>query len=201
MDAFEEIYRRNLWKGRDSVSGSGSTLPGTQALRAQLPRLLHRYNVTSIVDAPCGDFHWMRETALGDCEYTGVDIVSEVVDAAARQHSAANRRFLCLDISRDVLPRADLILCRDCLVHFSYSDIFQTLRKFKESGAEFLLTTTFPAQTFNANCPTGHWRPLNLQRPPFNLPEPLCELREQPDATGYFSDKALALWKVSSIPL
>jgi hypothetical protein len=59
---FTNIYRSNHWGGADSVSGGGSDLEQTSALRAALPGVLQRLGVRTLLDAPCGDFHWMGST-------------------------------------------------------------------------------------------------------------------------------------------
>ena len=51
--------------------------------------------------------------------------------------------FYKLDIINDPLPKTDVILCRDCLVHLTIKQIKTALYNFKKSGARFLLTTTF----------------------------------------------------------
>ena len=43
---------------------------------------------------------------------------------------------------------------------------------------------------------TGDWRPLNLERPPFNLPAPALLLNEGCTEGGdTFADKSLGLWR------
>ena len=66
------------------------------------------------------------------------------------------------DITRDALPRADVILCRDCLVHFSFKDIFAAIDNFKKSQSRYLLATTFIAFSENLDVATGEWRRLNM---------------------------------------
>jgi hypothetical protein len=196
MDAFHQIHRENTWNNPETVSGSGSTAQQTERIRAELPAILAAFQITSILDAPCGDYNWMRLTDLGDRTYVGVDIIPDIIDEATRIHGTAQRQFLCLDLSRAPLPAADLILSRDCLVHFSYADVFATLENFRRTGARFLLTTTYPAHTFNVDCPTGHWRPLNLELPPFNFPPPLRVLTEECGEGPSFADKSLGLWSM-----
>src|SRR5688500_1614611 len=76
---FSEIYRDNLWGDPESVSGRGSTLARTVNIRKALPELLRSINARSLLDAPCGDFNWMRLVDLGEIRYTGVDVVSELI--------------------------------------------------------------------------------------------------------------------------
>jgi Methyltransferase domain len=198
---FTAIYRDNAWRGDESGSGPGSSLAATAELRQTLPRLIADLHCVSLLDAPCGDLWWLKEMTLPVATYYGVDIVKSVVAANQRHHAAPGRTFLHLDLRRTPLPRADLILCRDCLVHFSYQDIFATLANFRASGATWLLTTTFPAQPANRDVVTGEWRPLNLHRPPFNLPPPATLLAERcPENAGTYQDKSLGLWRLTDLP-
>ena len=63
-DVFESIMALNRWSGEESRSGPGSTLIYTYNLRRQLIEFLAQFPVKTIFDAPCGDFHWMREVAF-----------------------------------------------------------------------------------------------------------------------------------------
>lgn len=80
------------------------------------------------------------------------------------------------DITVNPLPTADLILCRDCLVHLSFAHIDAALANFRASGARWLLTTTFPMIEENVDCEDGDWRALNLTLPPFCWLQLKCSL-------------------------
>ena len=54
----------NGWQSPESKSGGSSTLSATAAIRAALPRLLSDLGVAVLIDAPCGDFNWMRHVDL-----------------------------------------------------------------------------------------------------------------------------------------
>ena len=56
-------------------------------------RLLSRRRVRSILDAPCGDFYWMKEVALCDIDYIGADIVEEII---ARDRNVGDASLGCL---------------------------------------------------------------------------------------------------------
>ncbi|MDD4050969.1 MAG: class I SAM-dependent methyltransferase [candidate division Zixibacteria bacterium] len=196
---FTRIFRRNTWGDADSISGTGSSLIQTEAVRQVLPSLVRELNCRSLLDIPCGDFFWMKSVGL-DVEYIGGDIVDELIGNNQRRYGGEGRRFMHLDLLQDTLPEVDLILCRDCLVHFSYKHIFQALRNIKRSGIRYLLTTTFVERDRNEDIPTGGWRPVNLQRPPFNFPAPMELIDEQCPDDGY-RDKHLGLWKTADIPI
>jgi hypothetical protein len=201
MNAFREIHRLDVWNDSESKSGSGSSLRATEALRAELPALLDRLNVASILDVPCGDFHWMSVTDVGARRYVGAELVAELVADLRRQYESIDRVFICADVSIDDLPSADLVLCRDCLVHFSYADIRKALANLRRTGAKYLATTTYPSRTFNVDCPTGHWRSLNLQLAPFHFPAPVELIWDDVVTASGQGDKSLGVWRMEELPI
>jgi SAM-dependent methyltransferase len=199
---FEEKYSRNLWKSKETVSGPGSTEKSTENLISSLRLLLAELNVKSILDAGCGDFSWMKNIISDEIDYTGIDVVDELIKINLQKYQAPNIRFIKKDIASERLPGADLIICRDVLVHYSINDIKQTLRNFVKSGSQYVLTTSFEECRNNEEIFTGGWRSLNLEIEPFNLPAPQRRIYEMMDKEGkYFPDKHLALWKLQEIKI
>jgi SAM-dependent methyltransferase len=199
---FEKMIESNLKVGQESVSGPGSCLAQTAEIRRRLPFLFADLNVKSLLDAPCGDFNWMRHLSLGIDEYVGVDVVPTLVEQNQKQFGNSERRFLNLDITSDYLPQVDLILCRDCLGHLPLGEIAKALRNFKRSQSKYLLTTTFTGTRPNLEIEAGDWRPLNLQLPPFNLPAPFRLINEKcTEVNGIYADKCLGLWRLENLPV
>jgi SAM-dependent methyltransferase len=195
---FTDIFRRNGWRGTDSVSGTGSGRDQTHRLIKLLPSLFTELGVRSVLDVPCGDFFWMRQVDLSGVRYTGGDIVRELVERN-RQYEAPGVRFEVLDLLAGPLPPADLVLCRDCLVHFSFADLFRALDNLCASGSTYLLTTTFPRHRRNRDIATGRWRTLNLERAPFHFPPPLKVFEEGCTEREDFADKSLGLWRLDDL--
>ncbi len=200
-EVFSKIYEDSYWRSGDSISGSGSDHLHTNTIKRELEKVISRYEIKSFLDAPCGDFNWMQEVNLQKMKYVGVDIVDHLIQENIAKYSGIkNLEFQVKNIIEDQLPQADLILCRDCLVHLSFADIKLTLENYKKSQSTYLLTTTFIKRTENKDINTGDWRPLNLQASPFNLPEPLLIIDENcTEGDGKYCDKMLALWKLSDI--
>lgn len=202
-DVFDTIHERNAWAAAGSASGPGSELRETEDVRALLPALLDRLGARSMLDAPCGDFAWMKEVELGDRDYVGGDIVEALVAANEKAFGGPRRRFRRLDIRVDPLPPVDLIFCRDCLIHLSFGDGRAALANFRRSGATFLLTTTHPDVEENLPIRTGDYRPVNLTRPPYRLPAPLELFRDRyaPAAGETLIDpgKSLGLWRIADL--
>jgi hypothetical protein len=200
-ERFQRIYKGNYWSGTESVSGLGSSMEQTAVLRRVLPSLLKDLGVSTLLDAPCGDFHWMKELPL-DVDYIGVDIVPEAIAQNHATYAGPRRTFLVRNITRDELPRADAIHCRDCLDHLSFEDALSALRNFQRSGATYLLATTYVDRTSNDDIPTSHWRPTNLQAAPFCFPPPLQLINEQcTEEDGKWADKSMGVWKLQELPL
>jgi SAM-dependent methyltransferase len=200
-DRFQRIHDTNLWGAAASVSGLGSEIDATAVLRAELPGLLRRLEVTSLLDAPCGDAGWIAKADLG-VRVIGVDVVPDLIEGlrARRARGEMVGDYGLADITSDPLPHADAVLCRDCLVHFSFANIARAVENFRRSGAIWLIATTFPEWQANIDCEDGDWRALNFERAPFEWGAPAEMLNENcMEAGGGWRDKSLGAWRLSDI--
>jgi hypothetical protein len=198
---FRRIHDTNLWGAPASASGLGSRLDATAVLRTELPRLSQQLGVTSLLDAPCGDAGWISQADLG-VRYVGVDIVPSLIEGLQGRAAAGaiKGQYHLADITADLLPRCDAILCRDCLVHLSFANIARAVENFRNSGAVWLIATTFPEWQSNADCEDGDWRALNFERSPFNWGPPLELLNENcQEAGGGWRDKSLGVWRLAGL--
>ena len=189
---FDYIHRTHGWGG-ESLSGAASSLEQTRAIRAALPELIHRTGTQVLLDIPCGDCHWIRQVDLPLRHYIGADIVEALIHANRQHWPGPQRSFVVRDLVEDPLPQADLVLCRDCLIHLSLRLARRALDNIRRSGARYLLATTFPGAR-NRPIVTGQWRPLDLCQPPFDLPAPEQMINE---AHPTFPNKAMGLWRLS----
>jgi hypothetical protein len=195
---FTTIYRWKLWGRGESVSGPGSSLEMTASVREELPALLRELDVRTMLDAPCGDCHWIKSVDLPVDKYIGCDIVQSLVEQNEAELADERTAFMHGNILSDALPEVDLILCRDCLIHFSTPDIFTALANFRASGARYLLVTTHRGVKKNGAMLTGLWRRVNLEAAPFNFPPPLRTIAEKTPFKKD-ADKYLALWRLEDI--
>lgn len=206
-EVFKKIHQENHWGDGESVSGQGSNSEQTATISVEVPKLLAELGIETLLDAPCGDFGWISKVDLPVKKYIGADIVPEVIAKHNEQHAPlanatkqTHYQFLVLDITNDVLPEAELMLCRDCLVHLSFADIYRFLDNLKKSNIKYLLTTSFPDRTENQDIVTGDWRTLNLEIAPFHFPKPLKVINENcTEGNGNYKDKSLILWKITNI--
>jgi hypothetical protein len=197
---FSDIYYGKRWGDRESVSGTGSKLEQTRVIIDHLPRLFQEHGIHTFLDVPCGDFNWMKHVELSGINYYGGDIIDDLIKRNTNQYGTETINFFLVDLTQDTIPKVDMILCRDCLVHFSNHHIGLALQNIKKSSSTFLLTTTFPEHK-NTDIVTGDWRELNLQEAPFHFPKPLAILNEgYHKKNGEKGDKSLGLWRIADLP-
>jgi hypothetical protein len=195
---FSKIYEDNYWDGNCSISGPGSSLECTHAVRKALPNLLAKLGARSVLDIPCGDFQWMKDVPLCVEQYIGADIVLPMIQKN-QEVFGARGEFLHLDLLRDRLPSADVIFCRDCLVHLSFREIQLALQNIKIASPKHFITTTFPNHKANADTVTPYWRALNMQLSPFNFPQPIHLIKDFSDSQANDQGKYLGVWSAGDL--
>ena len=196
-ERFTRIYKNNSWRDEESVSGPGSTLKHTEHLRKELPKLISDHSIKSLFDAPCGDFNWMKEF-LKDfrIDYIGGDIVQPLVDVLHSIYSDERTAFVHIDLVKGHFPKADCMICRDCLFHLSFADTKALLQNYVDSEIRFLLTTTYiNANQFSnkdVDLDDGAFRLIDLFSSPYNFPnDPLARIDDwiPPDP-----ERQMCLW-------
>lgn len=204
QDTFTAIYNINrdaiekddinLWKSKISVSGLGSEVENNAYIIEELPRLFKKYNIKSVLDLPCGDFNWMKNIDLDSINYTGADIVEELIED--NKGKFPNYNFTTLNLAKDDLPTCDLLLVRDCFIHLSNRTVFECINNIRKSQVKYLLTTSF-IKNENTDIADGEWRRINLLLKPFSFTPILMinELSNEPRA----EDKFLALFRVEDL--
>jgi SAM-dependent methyltransferase len=192
---FTNIFKRNWWNNNESRSGWGAELNRTVSIRAALPDFAQRHSVRSLLDAPCGDFHWMRHVQWpSGFRYVGADIVRDLIAENRLRYSDVE--FMELDVLQDPFPAVDAWLARDLMIHFPDEAVTAALNQFRKSSMRFLLATTYPNARQNNNIKFGQVRHINLCAAPFGLPPPLEILSEDDDpVTG----RVIGVWRRSDI--
>lgn len=199
-DVFEGIMALNRWNSEESASGPGSTLSYTVNLRSELTRFVHAFGIRRLFDAPCGDFHWMKEVALPvGFDYRGGDVAASLTRKLDAEYGRPGRRFAAFDIVADAFPESDLWLCRDCLFHLSEANVIKALRNFCRSDIRYAMLTTHLNTTgfANSDIPDGEFRLIDLHAPPYNLSRDV-EFRIA-DYIYPFPQREMCVWKREDI--
>ena len=209
---FSEVYRQNLWGSAESVSGQGSTVWICEPLITQLPLLIQKYDISSMLDIPCGDFNWMQHVRFPDgFTYIGGDILPEMVAENNRRYRSDQRDFRVLDVISDFLPSVDLIFVRDLFIHLTLSLCRRCIENINMSNFKYAMFTHDPLSSRYP--PTGNielarakhganyeFRPISMRLPPFNFPAPLDSITEhQEHSPGWQAQKQMALWSKEQI--
>lgn len=131
---FELIYKNLLWGDYGDGSGPGSTINYTIHVRSILRQVIEEYSIKSMLDAPCGSFHWMPLLLKNISEnlngkhfrYHGVDVVEKLIHSARIKYpNEENWKFSVCDISAGNLPNGyELIFSRDALMHLPYKEVW-----------------------------------------------------------------------------
>jgi SAM-dependent methyltransferase len=193
-ERFSYIYDKGIWMNGDDAprSGVGSSLNATRELREKLPGLLDAIGAKSVLDLGCGDLTWMGTISLKQ-DYMGADIVPSVIEATTARFP--NHTFICADATRDELPKADVVICREVLFHLSFADGRRLLENVRRSGAIYLLTTSEESTFINSDIRSGDYRPLNLRKKPFGLLVPIATI----DDGSVMSTRYMGLWKTADL--
>ena len=158
----DAMYKRmvNGWRGgrKDgTVCGNGSTIAHSLNVMAALPQWAAKYGIRTVCDAGAGDLHWVRRVEW-TVDYRAFDLIARSDEVAP------------FDITRDVLPKCDLILCRMVLNHLDVERNRMALARFRQSG-KYLAATHFQGEDLPQRSP--QFTRLDLRHEPYNLGEPI----------------------------
>lgn len=172
----------------ETPNGPGSFMRNTEAVRAWLPSIVDRYKIVTMLDVPCGDWNWMQTVDLTLVEeYTGWDVQPEQVAVNREMYDNQvyalgpdDMTFECVNIlgPNVVVPRVDLIWCRDLTLHLTLEQNERMVDRFRRSGSAYLAITSYPEQdndalTFPDNGhddrPGYYCNPINMEGTPFWL--------------------------------
>lgn len=179
IEYFTKAYDEKLWGGG---SGVGSRQQYTSHYRQILEGLLQRLPITSVLDIGCGDGTLYSLVHWGQVQYTGIDIVPEVVTRLSHQYGGLNTHFFHGDVlAMQVVPPADLLIAKDVLQHWTDEEILRFL-PIMDRYRFALITNDIYAKCGQYKW-HARWRPVDLRRSPFNrVGEVLLENRSIPDS-------------------
>jgi hypothetical protein len=202
-DRFSAIYENKLWKSQESRSGEGSEIEYTKPLRDWLVKNLPKLDVKVFVDAPCGDFNWMRLVLPKmDFQYIGIDIVPSVISENIQLYANDRISFKVANICEDKLPNCDLIMVRDCLFHLSFEDINKFLLNLDSVDYKYLLTSTHMTEKnfSNKDIISGDFRLIDLFSAPFHFDKSKVVEYISDNPKGYKTQRKMVLIEKVNVP-
>ena len=195
---FNSIYKSNHWNksrsfkpGVQSLSGPGS-IPNsiqTNNLITELEKFFNKNDINSILDAPCGDCAWINKIFHTKVDYTGIDIVEDLINKnKIKFKSYKNVNFYCRDLTNfNGFNNYDLVLLRDFFIHLPLEVIKDVLVNLKNSNCNYFAFNNYEETNINKEILTGQHRKINFKIAPFNLEEPVFKIQEIKNDN--FSDK------------
>lgn len=134
-DTFTRIYEKCEW-GRDKngygTSGIASAPKNAQKYVLFLQRFLKKNQIKSVVDLGCGDWELGKHIDWTGIDYRGYDVVQKVIENNQIKYSSPSITFHHADATKENIPSADLLICKDVLQHLSISQIHTILQQFKK---------------------------------------------------------------------
>ena len=180
-DVFDKIYEHSYWgKG----SGGGSSPEATQPYKIFLEDFIRQHEIKSVVDLGCGDWQFSQFLDFGGATYIGIDASKRVIANNQQAFSRSGVSFVNLPSDCNDIPCADLLVCKDVLMHLStqeVQDIVSILPNFKyalitndvpclSAFGEIILALRRPFwPVVNREIKTGDYRTLDPTQRPFNL--------------------------------
>jgi hypothetical protein len=108
-----------------------------------------------------------------DINYTGYDIVKDIITRNNKKYSSNKINFFCRDIVNEkTFDNFDLIFIRDLFIHIDNDDINRILINIKNSKVKFLACSNDNNVSFNNDIiAIGAHRKINLTIKPFYMEE------------------------------
>lgn len=176
----DEAMRERMSKGwragaPETVCGNGSLRANSVYSRSSLPQWCAKYDIRSVCDAGAGDLHFVKGVAW-NVQYHAFDLFPRVEDVHP------------LDITTQLMPFCDAILCRMVLNHLDEPRVLMALERFR-SSARYLIATQFNGEDLPKRSP--QFTRLDLRAQPYSLGEPLEAVQDGTEDTC-----RLALWNL-----
>jgi Methyltransferase domain len=143
-EAFDEVYRRGMWKQGSASSGLGSEGWMADGYIELVLDYASKHKLRTVADAGCGDFSVGSRLARHFERYTAFDVSPLIIKRNEQRYADLaqnNVTFAVADMTSTVFPRADLILIRQVLQHLTNSQIERILQNLEASEWRRVLIT------------------------------------------------------------
>jgi len=121
------------------------------------------------VDLGCGDWQFSNKINWNDVDYLGLDCVEHIVSRNQQMYGSSNIKFVLNDCAVEPLPKADLLICKDCLQHLDIKTVKKIVGQFKNFKYCLITNDIHDKKITNKDIKNGEYRCLDLTRKPFSL--------------------------------
>lgn len=181
-DAFEAVYRNDAW-GFSMPASSNHAKPYLDWLASYLDQ---HPEIETILDVGCSNG---RDFELFDWKgrnYIGIDIIESALPRTIEKNGTRSTTYFCLDFLESPLPKADLVLCKDVLMHLCHEDVKKALQILRQYPVAVIVNDNqnkILRFLVNNEIATGKYHCLDLQAFPYFL--------EPSDAISYSTPQSI----------
>ena len=181
--AFENIYSNNLWGSPDSIperlnqkfySGGGTDPENdfNNLYKNLIQSYVDRDDVKTVAEIGCGDWEVSSRIDWKKVQYTGYDVVKDLIDYNNSNYANDNINFVCdSNIFENNNLKADLIIIKDVLQHLPPSYYINFLKSITSNFKYNIITNDYSPQ--NSEISFGGYQGNDFTTSPFNLQQSL----------------------------
>ena len=183
LSVFDKIYAESYW---GNGSGGGSSLEANRPYIQFIDNFINKFSISSIIDLGCGDWQFSKFINFGKADYLGIDVAKSIIKSNSSKYSNEKVSFMHSPNNYEEIPEADLLICKDVLMHLNYDEILKISKIFPKY--KYCLITNdllnlsqlgklilrFKArklklveEIYNQEIKIGEHRPLDLNKKPF----------------------------------
>jgi ubiquinone/menaquinone biosynthesis C-methylase UbiE len=151
----------------------GSTITYSENIRLELIKFIKENSIKKMLDTSCGDWNWMKLIQNDLCDYTGIDIVDEIIENNKQKFSNEKTHFIQGDLLTYIKSLPDkyynLILCRHTLEHLPTNYNIDFLIECKRVSNYLLVTGYNNIDRINTDLVDDmRYRPINMELLPYS---------------------------------
>lgn len=137
QDAFDEIYKKGMWKQGGTLSGVGSEGSVADQYVQFVLAYAKKNGLRTVVDGGCGDFSIGSRLAPKFEWYRAFDISPYIIETNKGRFAELTARhhvtFEVADMTTQFFPTCDLVLIRQVLQHLTNGQVEQILANLESS--------------------------------------------------------------------
>ena len=161
----KKIYKERWISGYpETLCGAGSTIKSCEPIIKTLPIIIKEFKIKSILDLGCGDLNWIKHVReIEKVKYLGIDTHIHLESI----HTTNDFKLIEGNILYMEIPKSDLVICKDVMIHMENFQIKSLLESIKQSKSKYILLTNYSIN--NNKRSLKNYAPLNIELPPFSL--------------------------------
>ena len=178
-DNFTKIYTENIWgepssmpnRNNKNFYSGGGTDPDNDKDNIYINTLqsyIDRKDIKSVIEIGCGDWGVSSRIDWSSVDYTGYDVVEDLIEYNNNNYSKENIRFLCnSNIITENNITADLLIVKDVFQHLPPSYYVDFIKSIPTNFKYNLITNDFADD--NSSIEFGGYTGNNFSKNPFNM--------------------------------